>query len=170
MWNCTNHPARKCCVVKWSESSLSTNLPRRQTSALGQYSAPAHHLKLLIQGVDKHDPMTGRLKCTDEVCFYQRTAWNNSFKHYIKPGKGRRVPVMVHIQILWQKTTILWSSIRRHNSMRGRIHVSVALRQIEGVIVNLPAVTEGLSVIDPDSDTCISVWSGTSCYHWRSSC
>lgn len=39
--------------------------------------------------------------------------------------------------------------------MRGRIHVSVALRQIEGVIVSLPAVTEGLSVIDPDSDTCM---------------
>lgn len=160
-----------CSEVKWvffvNKSAKEANL------SFGAILSTCTSLKAVNSGgwiPDKHDPMTGRLKCTDEVCFYQRTAWNNSFKHYIKPGKGRRVPVMVHIQILWQKTTILWSSIRRHNSMRGRIHVSVALRQIEGVIVSLPAVTEGLSVIDPDSDTCISVWSGTSCYHWRSSC
>lgn len=59
-----------------------------------------------------------------------------------------------------QKLTVLESRsvTRGHHSTRDTGLVIVAPRQIEGVIVSLPALTEGPTVMDPDTVTPVQVF------------
>ncbi len=81
--------------------------------------------------------------------------------HHLKPGKGCRVPFKVEIQTevdCFMKVMWSWFNLQAQQHARKRDLVTVALRQIEGVVVSPPVLTEGSLVIDPDTVTPVEVF------------
>lgn len=84
----------------------------------------------------------------------------SSFDHHWAAEWCSAQPSQTGGRVHRQRLTVLesWSVTSRHHSTRDTGLMIVAPRQIEGVIVSLPALTEGPTVIDPDTVTPVQVF------------